>query len=114
MITAQTDNFSTSQGLSLVVNVADLLVNDSGGTGPLTVVEVSSVNIPGMYDQFRPRVYAQLRNDGTILFTPDPAFEGSAQFSYSVSDGTATSTGELYLSVSHSDDAPTFTSSFTF
>jgi Ca2+-binding RTX toxin-like protein len=114
MITAETDNFSSSQGVALVVNVADLLANDSGGAGPLTVVGVSSENIPGMYDYGRPKVFAQLRGDGTILFTPEPSFQGNAKFSYSVSDGTTTSTGELYLSVTHSDDAPAFTSAATF
>jgi hypothetical protein len=115
MITAGTDNFSTSQGVSLVVNLADLLVNDSGGLGPLRVVMVvSPIYFSGTYDRGLADVHASLPGDGTIRLVPEPLFEGVAKFSYLVSGGTTSSTGDIYLSVSHSDDAPTFTSSGTF
>jgi Ca2+-binding RTX toxin-like protein len=95
---AGTDSVTTQQNTPLTIKTADLLANDSDANGdPLTITGVSTAT----------GGTAVLNNNGTptnssddfISFTPADDFTGSASFSYSLSDGQATTTGNVTVAV---------------
>ncbi|MEO0595624.1 MAG: cadherin-like domain-containing protein, partial [Chloroflexota bacterium] len=47
-----------------------------------------------------------LENDGTITYTPNPDFNGSDSFTYTVSDGELTAEGTVTVTVGNANDAP--------
>ncbi|MGB3535984.1 MAG: Ig-like domain-containing protein [Microcoleaceae cyanobacterium] len=49
---------------------------------------------------------AQLDPDGNVVFTPNPDFTGVATFSYTLSDGTNSSTGLVSIDVTPVNDPP--------
>ncbi len=85
------DAVATSQDNVLVMNVVDLLANDSDVDGDtLDVVGVqNATNGTVSFDQVA----------GTISFTPEPYYTGPAQFEYLVSDGFAQTTGVVNVDV---------------
>ncbi len=83
---------------SIVINVADLLINDTDADGDtLSITAVSSsVNGGAVLDT----------GAGTITFTPDADYHGPASFAYTVSDGTDSGTGTVNLTINSVNDAP--------
>jgi large repetitive protein len=49
---------------------------------------------------------ATLNPDGTVTFTPDPGFNGVVDFTYTVSDGTASDTANVRVVVDDVNDPP--------
>jgi len=81
--------FTVAQGESVVINVADLLTNDSDADGDtLTITAVAQLNPADGT--------AVLAEDGlSITFTAAADFEGAANFGYTLSDGTLTDTATV-------------------
>ena len=106
--------FTVAQGESVVINVADLLTNDSDADGDtLTITSVAQLNPADGT--------AVLADDGlSITFTAAADFEGPADFGYMLSDGTLTDTaivagevtaenGQVAVAVTAADDGTTYT-----
>ncbi len=75
---AVADSFVTTEGQALALTAAALLANDSDPDGDaLTLLALG----PGSHGTL-----AQA-GDGTLTFTPDAGYAGSAGFSYTISDG---------------------------
>ncbi len=81
--------FDVTSGQSVVIDVADLLANDTDADGDtLSITAVAQLNPADGT--------AVLSDDGqTITFTAADGFVGSANFSYTVSDGAATAVGRV-------------------
>jgi large repetitive protein len=79
---ANDDPLRTRVDTPLVITEADLVGNDTDADGD--ELHVISVTSP-MHGTFTDN------QDGTVTYTPDPAFEGTDTFTYRVSDGQATS-----------------------
>ncbi|MBE7369260.1 cadherin-like domain-containing protein, partial [Ramlibacter pallidus] len=94
---AQADTRATPEDAPLVLG--DLAGNDTdvdGGT--LAIANVTS----------GPGGTAVLHADGTVTFTPDPEFHGTATFTYTVTDGNAVSAPvTVTVHVAAVDDTPT-------
>jgi hypothetical protein len=91
------DARTTNEGTALVIAASSLTANDTDAdTGAtLTVTAVGgatngSVGLAG----------------GNVTFTPTANFNGAASFTYTVSDGTATDTGLVTVTVTSVNDAP--------
>ena len=96
---AVVDSVSTDEDTALVINVADLLGNDSdvdGDTLSITAVDNGNNGTVVLNE-----------DDGTITFTPTENFNGDASFEYSLSDGQGgTATGTVNVTVNAVNDAP--------
>ncbi|SNS31086.1 malectin domain-containing carbohydrate-binding protein [Tropicimonas sediminicola] len=85
---AQDDEFTATPDQPVVIDVADLLANDSdaNATDTLTVTGVSNAqNGSVVLDD---NGTAGDATDDLVIFTPNAGFEGDATFEYTVSDGT--------------------------
>jgi hypothetical protein len=80
---------------------ADLLANDAD-------VEGSALAIVGVGNGTGGT--AVLNADGSVTFTPDRDFNGAASLTYTVSDGSQSSTVSVGVTVTAVDDAPLITS----
>ncbi|MBL4712650.1 MAG: tandem-95 repeat protein, partial [Gammaproteobacteria bacterium] len=91
----------TNEDVSLIINVSDLLSNDVDVDGDtLTLLSVSAT------DETHGSVI--LNGDGTISYTPVADYNGTASFTYSVSDGQGGSdTATVSLNVVSVNDSPT-------
>lgn len=77
-------------GKTLIIAAADLLQNDSDADGdPLKIVGVSKAS----------NGVAALNANGDVEFTPHAGFNGTATFSYTVSDGTDAAEGLVEVPV---------------
>jgi subtilisin family serine protease len=47
-----------------------------------------------------------VQGDGTVLYTPDPDYNGSDSFSYTISDGSHNDTGAVAVTVTPANDPP--------
>ncbi|MFC3144280.1 cadherin-like domain-containing protein, partial [Psychromarinibacter halotolerans] len=86
------DAVTTDEDTPLVIDVADLLANDTDPEGdPLSVTGIATqpANGTAVYDAVA----------GTVTYTPINGYEGTDTFTYSVSDGTTTSTATVEVSV---------------
>jgi large repetitive protein len=94
--TAVDDTVTTPEDTAAVIPAADLLANDTDPDGDvLTIVAVGAA------------VDGDVVLDGTtITFTPDPDFDGSASFEYTVSDGELTDVGLVTVVVTGAGDGP--------
>lgn len=84
------DSFASGFGATLTVQTTTLLTNDSDvdGGGALTITGVAagthgSVSLSG----------------GNVVFTPESGYEGIATFTYTVSDGSASSHGDVKVTI---------------
>ncbi|UWR25823.1 cadherin-like domain-containing protein [Sulfitobacter sp. S223] len=99
---AADDTLATAFDTALVLDVADLLANDSDPEGAaLTVTQVSAAQSGTLTDN----------GDGTLTYVPADGFVGTDSFGYTVSDGTHQTTatvnitvGEMAVSGPESDD----------
>ncbi|WP_339462978.1 retention module-containing protein, partial [Pseudomonas sp. EA_105y_Pfl2_R69] len=92
------DSLVASEDTAVTYSATDLLGNDSDVDGDtLTIASVTSGN----------GGTAVLNADGTVTFTPNANFNGVADFSYTVTDGTLTSnTATVTVNVAAVNDAP--------
>jgi len=74
--------------LEVAVALDGLLANDAGACG--CRVTVTSYTQPAFGT-------VELRADGTIVYSPADAFQGTDWFTYTISDGSATATGTVEL-----------------
>ncbi|MBY8978076.1 tandem-95 repeat protein, partial [Rhodobacteraceae bacterium NNCM2] len=93
------DSFSVRAGTPLIIDIAaDLMANDFDNNGdPISFVSATSTGAGTIVDN----------GDGTLTFTPAEDFLGTDEFSYTLSDGTSTSTGTVSVVVAQpaaSDD----------
>jgi D-Tyr-tRNAtyr deacylase len=112
---AQSDSNSTAEDSTLTVNAANgVLANDSDVDGdPLSVTQFTVAGDATVYSAGQTATIAgvgtlQLNADGSYVFSPAANYNGSVPVAtYTVSDGTATVTSTLTLTVTPVNDAPT-------
>jgi len=82
---------TATAGVDLMIAAEDLLANDSDAdSDPLIIVSVQDA-VNGT---------VTLSEDGKVIFTPTPGFEGEASFTYTLSDGNGgTATANVTLDV---------------
>ena len=88
---ANPDSFATGFGTSITITQAMLLANDTDVDGtPLHVVSVDAMTdghgTPTM-------------SGGDVVFTPESLYQGSARFTYTISDGTLTAQATVTITV---------------
>ncbi|MEK6616872.1 MAG: Ig-like domain-containing protein, partial [Bacteroidota bacterium] len=79
---ANNDTVATVQGTPATYTAAQLLGNDSDPEGSLLTIASVTSGTGGT---------AVLNGDGTVTFTPNPGYNGIADFTYTATDGTLTS-----------------------
>jgi len=96
---ANDDTLAATEDSPVIYTAAQLLGNDTDVDGDtLTIASVTS----GANGS------AVLNADGTVTFTPNANFNGTADFSYTVTDGSLTSnTATVTVNVAAVNDAPT-------
>lgn len=88
---AQDDGGATGMGLAMVIAKSKLLRNDSDPENdPLSVTGVSATSTNGG---------SVTIEASTVTYTPLPGFSGLDRFTYTVSDGRTTDTGEVVVLV---------------
>jgi Ca2+-binding RTX toxin-like protein len=95
---AVADKVDTQQNTPITIKTADLLANDTDDNGdPLKITGVSSATggTVVLNDNGTPTNYS----DDTISFTAADDFTGNASFSYTLSDGQNTTTGNVTVAV---------------
>jgi len=94
---AMDDAYATDEDTVLVVSAPGVLANDSDAEGDTLVVSLEAGPSHGAVD---------LSPDGGLTYTPDPDFHGTDSFTYTVSDGTATATADVSVTVRPVNDPP--------
>ncbi|MBL8624408.1 MAG: tandem-95 repeat protein [Myxococcales bacterium] len=90
------DALTTDEDTAVDVAATALAANDTDVDGPSATVTAVGAAIGGTVSL----------TAGTVRFTPAANFNGPASFSYTVSDGTATATGQVAVTVAAVNDAP--------
>jgi hypothetical protein len=93
---ASDDTLTTAEDTPVVVTVAALVANDSDPDGDTLAITAVGGAVHG----------AVALVGGRVTFTPDANFAGAASFTYTVSDGGATDTGTVRVTVTPVNDAP--------
>ena len=96
---AVNDSLAATEDTPVTYTAANLLGNDSDVDGPpsLTIASVTSAT----------GGTTVLNGDGTVTFTPNADFNGNANFTYTVTDGTLTSnTATVTVGVTAVNDTP--------
>src|SRR5690606_6324461 len=83
------DSLSTAHNTSIVIPVADFLVND-------TDVDVVSVSVDLVSGATNGTVSI---SGGSVTFIPTPGFIGTASFTYRITDGLLTDTATVTINV---------------
>jgi len=96
---ANDDSTSTDEDTAIILGVADIVTpNDTDLDGDTLVI--SAVSNPSNGS-------VVLNPDGTVTFTPDANFNGTATFDYTISDGNGgTDTATVTVNVGSVNDAP--------
>jgi hypothetical protein len=100
---ATNDSVSTTSGSSINVNV---LGNDSdpdGDTLTITQVDGQAISSGDTITLSNGSGTVTLNPDGTLTFNPAPGYTGTADFTYTISDGIATSQGSVSTTVTASE-----------
>lgn len=95
--TAVDDELFTDQDTAIRVRPQDLVSNDTDVDRDRTELAVTAVGNS---------TNGNVEMDAEIAFTPDVGFCGAAGFDYTVSDGTATDTGHVTVTVFCGEDTP--------
>jgi hypothetical protein len=98
---AGADATSTPEDVAVVIPAADLLANDTDAYLPHNTLSVIAVGNAASG--------TVMLSGGLITFTPAPDFNGIATFDYDVSNGSASSTGTVSVTVTPVNDAPMLT-----
>ncbi|MDP2389217.1 MAG: Ig-like domain-containing protein, partial [Acidobacteriota bacterium] len=93
--TASPDSASVVQGQSVVINV---LANDTDPDGNGTL-SIQGVSTPAQGSVL-------INSNGTLTYTADPTYTGPVSFSYTITDGTLTSTAQVTVNVQPSNSPP--------
>ena len=97
--TAVDDTATVAEGGGVDVSVATLLANDTDPEGSTLSITAAGGAMNGS---------VTLSEDGSkITFTHDGSETTTGSFTYTVSDGAATATGTVAVTVTHVNDAPT-------
>ena len=93
------DTLATDEDTALILGVSDIVdPNDTDLDGDTLVISGASNPTNGS---------VVLNNDGTVTFTPDAGFHGTATFEYTISDGNGgTDTATVTVNVGSINDAP--------
>ena len=91
------DSYSVAEDGTLTVAAPGVLGNDSDGDGDALTASVATGVAHGVLN---------LTANGSFTYTPDADFSGSDSFTYSVSDGTASRTASVTITVTSVNDAP--------
>ncbi|KKP51745.1 hypothetical protein A3K01_03975 [candidate division WWE3 bacterium RIFOXYD1_FULL_43_17] len=93
---AYDDSSSTDEDSALVITKASLLANDED-------VDEDSLSLSIVFDP----VNGTVEIDGdNVVFTPSSNYNGSASFSYTVTDGELTDTASVSITINPINDAP--------
>ncbi|MEJ5992497.1 Ig-like domain-containing protein, partial [Ramlibacter sp. PS3R-8] len=96
--TANPNAFSTAEDTPVTMTVASLLANDTDPDAGDTLVVAGVANPVGGTVSLA---------GGTVTFTPDPNFTGTASYDYTISDGNGgTSTATVTINVTPAQDGP--------
>ncbi|HEY4180330.1 MAG TPA: Ig-like domain-containing protein [Kofleriaceae bacterium] len=90
------DAKTTAEDTVLTVTAASLSANDTDGDGDALVITAVANATHGTVSLA----------SGSITFTPTTNYNGPASFEYTVSDGTATDTGLVSITITPVNDAP--------
>ncbi|MGL1919994.1 MAG: cadherin-like domain-containing protein [Hyphomicrobiales bacterium] len=95
-IAANLDNISLDEDHEIVILASDILANDIDVDGDtLSIISVQDATFGSVL----------LNNDGNVLFSPLPNYNGNASFSYTISDGNGgESTASVLLNVHSVND----------
>ncbi|MET1077970.1 MAG: retention module-containing protein, partial [Pseudomonas sp.] len=95
---AADDALTTAEDTPLLIQPATLLGNDIDLDGDVLTIQSVQAAVNGT---------VSLGLDGSILFTPDPDFNGTGSFTYTVNDGNGgTDTATVTIGVTPVNDAP--------
>jgi Ca2+-binding RTX toxin-like protein len=95
--TAVNDNVTTNQNLAVSINV---LANDSDPNGDvITIKAFDSVSKEGGNIVLDNRGTPDNFSDDRLVYTPLTSFSGSDSFTYTISDGTGTTTASVFIEV---------------
>ncbi len=98
---ARADALSVAEDTTLVIDPQTLLANDSDiDNDPLVITAVSNAGLDTR------GAVVSLDADGLIRFTPAADYNGLSRFEYVVSDGTASSTAVVDVTVTPVNDVP--------
>jgi len=93
------DAFSaTEDNAAITYTATQLLGNDTDAEGDARSITSVTSGVGGT---------AVLNADGTITFTPTANFNGLANFTYTITDGKASDTGQVTINLVAVNDAPT-------
>ena len=85
------DSYTVTEGNTLLVDAGlGLLANDSDVDGDALAVVSFSTPVNGVLD---------IAGDGSFSYTPNPGFSGIETISYTIGDGSASSTAQLEITV---------------
>ncbi len=90
------DTATTPEDMPLVISAATLAQNDTDEDGQTPMVTAVA----------NPTGGSVVLLAGTVTFSPAVDFNGAASFDYTTSDGTATDTGHVVVTVTPVEDAP--------
>ncbi|MBO6949191.1 MAG: tandem-95 repeat protein, partial [Rhodospirillales bacterium] len=94
---AEDDSFISDEGAPVNFTVQDLLVNDSDLDGDtLTVTQIQQPD-DGLITQ---------NDDGSLTFTPNENWDGSTEFTYTITDGNSTATAQVTITSEGVNDPP--------
>jgi len=104
---AVADTLSATEDKTIIFNASDLLGNDTDVDSAHSSLHIASVTSGH-------NGTAVLNADGTVTFTPNANFSGTADFTYTTTDGTAISnSATVTINVAAVADAPTVSISGT-
>ncbi|MCB9947198.1 MAG: tandem-95 repeat protein [Rhodospirillaceae bacterium] len=92
------DALAADEDTALVISIAGLLANDGDTDGDTLALAGFAQPAHGTLAD---------NGDGTLTYTPDADYAGADSFTYTVTDGTATDTATVALTVAAANDAPT-------
>jgi hypothetical protein len=95
-LTAVTDSYTTPENTALNISAPGVLGNDTGGTGTYSVVGNSNPANGSV----------ALNADGSFVYTPNTDYVGSDSFSYTLSDGSNTTSGTVIVQVTDPNAPP--------
>ncbi|OQW99272.1 MAG: hypothetical protein BWK80_63235, partial [Desulfobacteraceae bacterium IS3] len=96
--TAKDDTVTTNEDVSLVISVSSLTVNDTDAEGDaITVLTFTQPSHGSLIDN----------ENGTLTYTPDPNFNGTDNFTYTISDGNGgADSADVRITVNSVNDKP--------
>ncbi len=101
---ANNDTFTVAEDASVTINVRANDTDVDGNTLTITHVDGSLISLGNPVTVTNGTV--ALTATGSLVFTPNPNYNGPASFDYTVSDGTVSATATVSGTVTAVNDAP--------